>query len=226
MCGRYTVTVTMEELMLHFMLGNATILYSPRYNIAPGQWVPAIIGGHSADDRRLGELRWGLVPHWSAEEKSGPQPINLRAETVAEKPAFQRLLTRKRCLIPADGFYEWKKQGSGDKQPVRFIMKDRSLFGMAALYDTWQQPDGGKLHTCTIITTAPNRLVAEVHNRMPVILPREAESLWFDRTATDSRALVPLLTPFPEERMDAYEVDRKVGNSRYDEADCIEPIPR
>lgn len=222
MCGRYTVTVTMEELMLHFMLGNS-FQYSPRYNIAPGQWIPAIIGSEAADQRRIGELRWGLVPHWSKEEKGGAQPINLRAETVAEKPSFQQLLTRKRCLIPADGFYEWKKSGNV-KQPVRFIMKDQSLFGMAALYDTWIQPDGGKLHTCTIITTEPNPLVAEVHNRMPVILPREAESLWLDRSVTDAKKLIPLLQTFPEEQMRAYEVDRKVGNSRYDEADCIEPL--
>lgn len=225
MCGRFTITVTLEELMLHFLLGESVAAkYAPRYNIAPGQWIPAIIGGEAEGERRLGELRWGLVPNWSKEEKAGPNPINLRAETVTEKPSFQRLLTRKRCLIPSDGFYEWKKSGKSSKQPIRFTLKNDSLFGMAGLYDTWIQADGGRLHTCTILTTTPNSLVASVHDRMPVILTQEAEALWLDRTVTEVHRLKPILAPYPEELMTSYEVDPKVGNVRYDEPDCIDPL--
>ncbi|WP_028548713.1 SOS response-associated peptidase [Paenibacillus sp. UNC451MF] len=225
MCGRYTVTVTLEELMLRFMLGDSIAAkYAPRYNIAPGQWIPSIIGGETVQERRLGELRWGLVPNWSKDEKSGANPINLRAETVTEKPSFQRLLTRKRCLIPSDGFYEWNKTGKSSKQPIRFTLKDGALFGMAGLYDTWIQADGGRLHTCTIITTTPNRLVASIHERMPVILNSESESIWLDRTITDVQRLKPLLAPYPAELMTSYEVDPKVGNVRYDEPDCIAPL--
>ncbi|WP_282935675.1 SOS response-associated peptidase [Paenibacillus sp. RC67] len=225
MCGRYTITVTFEELMLHFLLGdNVTAKYEPRYNIAPGQWIPAIIGGETPADRRLGELRWGLVPNWSKEEKSGVNPINLRAETVSEKPSFQKLLTRKRCLIPSDGFYEWKKSGKSSKQPVRFTLKTGSLFGMAGLYDTWVQADGGRLHTCTILTTTPNKLVSEVHERMPVILTEESESIWLDRKVTEVQKLQPLLVPYPADLMTSYEVDSKVGNVRYDKPDCIDPL--
>ncbi|MCS7464638.1 SOS response-associated peptidase [Paenibacillus doosanensis] len=224
MCGRYTITVSLEELMLHFLLGSGPASYGPRYNVAPGQWIPAILGGGEGAPGRLGELRWGLVPGWTKEAGGGPKPINLRAETVGEKPGFQRLLMRKRCLIPADGFYEWRKTGNGAKQPVRFVMKDRSPFGMAALYDTWVDPSGGKLHTCTIITTSPNEVVAGVHDRMPVILPREAEKIWLDRTVADVRPLLPLLTPYPADKMTSYEVDARVGNSRYDAPDCIEPM--
>ncbi|GAA4870542.1 SOS response-associated peptidase [Paenibacillus vulneris] len=224
MCGRYTVTVTLEELMLHFLLGeNVAARYAPRYNVAPGQWIPAIIGGESQGDRRLGELRWGLVPSWSKDEKAGVTPINLRAETVTEKPSFQRLLSRKRCMIPSDGFYEWKKAGKS-KQPIRFTMKDGGLFGMAGLYDTWVQANGEKLHTCTILTTEPNDLVAAVHDRMPVILTKESESLWLDRTVTEVSRLKPVLASYPASLMTSYEVDPKVGNVRYDEPDCIAPM--
>ncbi|MBU7315934.1 SOS response-associated peptidase [Paenibacillus oleatilyticus] len=223
MCGRYTVTVSFEELVLHFMLDRRPAPFQPRYNAAPGQWIPAIIGGAGDGVNRLGELRWGLVPSWAQDDKSGARMMNARAETAAEKPAFRGLLKRKRCLIPADGFYEWKRIGSR-KQPVRFVLADGGLFGMAALYDTWLAEDRTKLHTCTILTTAANELVAEVHERMPVILPREHESLWLNRTVQDERELLPVLQPYPAERMRYYEVDPKVGRVSYNEPDCIEPL--
>ncbi|WP_141335461.1 SOS response-associated peptidase [Paenibacillus sp. tmac-D7] len=227
MCGRYTITVSWDELMMRFLLDGRPGKYQPRYNAAPGQWIPAILGGEQGFGERaanrLGELRWGLVPSWAQDAKSGARMMNARAETVAEKPSFRTLLSRKRCLIPADGFYEWKKTGGG-KQPVRFVLKDGGLFGMAALYDTWVGEDGDKLHTCTIVTTAANGLVAEVHERMPVILTREREKVWLDRSVREQAELLPLLEPFPAERMDYYEVRPEVGRVAYDEPDCIRPL--
>ncbi|TVY11567.1 SOS response-associated peptidase [Paenibacillus cremeus] len=224
MCGRYTITAEWEELMLRFLLDIRPGKYQPRYNAAPGQWIPAIIGAdHAEAGRRMGELRWGLVPSWSKDDKSAFRMINARSETVAEKPAFRSLLARKRCIVPADGFYEWKVSGK-TKQPMRFRMKDRSLFGMAALYDTWQTPDGSKLHTCTILTTSANTLVSPIHERMPVILNGEAERLWLNRRIQEEKEFLPLLSPYPAEAMEFYAVDPKVGRVQYDEADCIEPI--
>ncbi|MCG6197347.1 SOS response-associated peptidase, partial [Anoxybacillus sp. LAT_38] len=129
--------------------------------------------------RRIGQLRWGLVPSWAWDEKIGSKMINARAETLREKPAFRRLFERKRCMIPADGFYEWKQMARG-KQPMRITMRDGEPFAFAGLFDTWTAPDGHKLHTCTIITTRPNELVADIHDRMPVILRPEHESAWLD----------------------------------------------
>ncbi|WP_426453495.1 SOS response-associated peptidase [Paenibacillus sp. S-38] len=222
MCGRFTITVTWEELLLRFMLDPRAGAYQPRYNVAPGQYIPAILGGGDAPNR-LGELRWGLVPAWAHDDKSGARMINARSETAAEKPAFRSLLKRKRCLIPSDGFYEWKKEG-GRKQPVRFVLQDGAPYGMAALYDTWAAPDGGKLHTCTILTTAANPLVAEVHERMPVILEPEGERLWLDRSIQGESELLPLLKPYPAESMRYYPVDSKVGRVQHEAADCIEPL--
>ncbi|MCZ8520585.1 MULTISPECIES: SOS response-associated peptidase [Paenibacillus] len=227
MCGRFTVTVTWEELLLRFMLDPRPGAYQPRYNVAPGQYIPAIIGGDASDGtraaNRLGELRWGLVPTWAQDEKSGVRMINARSETAAEKPAFRSLLKRKRCLIPADGFYEWKNDGVR-KQPMRFVLAEGGLFGMAAMYDTWLSADGSKLHTCTILTTRANELVAGVHERMPVILEPEGERLWLSRSLQEESQLLPLLKPYPAESMRSYPVDPKVGNVKNDTADCIAPM--
>jgi putative SOS response-associated peptidase YedK len=216
-------------MMVRFLLGvGGSERYGPRYNAAPGQWIPAILGSLHDDNQgtpvsRLGQLKWGLVPSWASDEKSGNKPVNLRAETVADKLAFRQLLSRKRCLIPADGFYEWEKTGS-KKQPVRFTMNDRSLFGMAALYDTWLTLDGSKLHTCAIITVPANGLVARIHPRMPAILQPEHEAVWLNRSITGPERLIPLLEPFSEQRMTAYEVDPKVGKVDYDAPDCIDAL--
>jgi putative SOS response-associated peptidase YedK len=228
MCGRFTITVEWDELLLRFMLDRRPGKYQPRYNLAPGQAIPAIIGGirdKGADQaaNRFGELQWGLVPSWSADAKGGFRMINARSETVAEKPAFRQLLERKRCLIPADGFYEWKTTGKS-KQPYRFITRAGGLFAMAALYDTWASADGSKLHTCTILTTEANELVAEIHPRMPVILQPEAERFWLDRSVQAKGELLPLLAAYPAELMDRYEVDAKVGKVQWDEPECIQPL--
>lgn len=192
-----------------------------RYNIAPGQQILAIIA--EKGKRRIGELRWGLIPSWAKDAKQGFQLINARAESLQEKPSFQKLLVRKRCMIPADSFYEWKQTEKG-KQPMRIQRKDEKPFAFAGLFDTWIQPDGQKLHTCTIITTRPNEVVAPIHPRMPVILREEDESLWLDREFQDVDKLQSLLVPYDAERMRAYPVTKAVGSVKNDEPECIREV--
>jgi putative SOS response-associated peptidase YedK len=221
MCGRFTIISDPAKLMEWFHLDEIPFDFQPRYNVAPGQFIPAIIADGAR--RRIGQLRWGLVPSWAKDEKIGYSMINARAETLSEKPAFKNLFARKRCVIPADSFYEWKSTGKG-KQPMRITMKDGSLFAFAGLFDTWIRPDGGKLHTCTIITTRPNELVAEIHDRMPVILHAEDESIWLDRERFDPDLLQSLLTPYEASRMRAYPVSAIVGNAKNDLPECIEEV--
>jgi putative SOS response-associated peptidase YedK len=221
MCGRFTLVTDPEKLMQRFMLDEITLDLQPRYNIAPGQPVPAIIA--DGGKRRIGQLRWGLVPSWAQDEKIGSRMINARAETLTEKPAFRRLFERKRCLIPADGFYEWKQTDKG-KQPMRITMKNGEPFAFAGLFDTWTRSDGQKISTCTIITTAPNEVVADIHNRMPVILRSEDESLWLDREKYDAELLQSLLVPYDADQMRAYPVPAIVGNPGNDTPECIEEV--
>lgn len=213
MCGRYTITISLDELYEIFMVdavgGYNPSVYKPRYNVAPTQMVPAIIGHEGK--RKLGELRWGLIPAWAKDEKIGYQTINAKAETVADKPAFRTSFQRKRCLIPADGFYEWKKSGAA-KQPYRILMKDRPAFAMAGLYDTWTTPEGNKISSCTIITTTPNELMVDIHDRMPVILRLEDEAAWLDRSNQDVGLLKSMLKPYDAAKMRAYPVSSAVGN--------------
>lgn len=220
MCGRYTITITLEELMSRFMIDMPLPpFHTPKYNVAPGQMVMAIV--NDGERNRLGELKWGLVPQWAKEEKVGNMMINARAETITEKPAYRIPFQRKRCLIPADGFYEWKREGKA-KQPMRIMLKSKELFAMAGLYDTWIAPDGRKISTCAVITTAPNELMEDIHDRMPLILRPEDESLWLDRSVTDTGRLQELLRPYPAEEMRAYPVPALVGNVKNDLPECIE----
>lgn len=224
MCGRFTLGVTMEELMLHYMLNDVPnyIDYRPRYNIAPTQQVFAII--HDGTKRRAGTLRWGLIPYWAKEIRIGSNMINARSETLLDKPAFRVPFLRKRCLIPADGFYEWQKHGNGQKTPFRITLKDRKLFSFAGLYDTWMSPEGEKISSCTIVTTQPNALMSPIHNRMPVILSAEQEQLWLDRTIQRPEDILPLLTPYPENQMHAYPVTMEVGKVANDSIELISPV--
>jgi putative SOS response-associated peptidase YedK len=221
MCGRFTLVTEPEKLMRRFHLDEIPFDLQPRYNIAPGQPIPAILadGGR----RRIGQLRWGLVPAWAQDEKIGYKMINARAETLTEKLAFRNLIARKRCIIPADGFYEWKQTGRG-KQPMRITMKNGDPFAFAGLFDSWTAPDGRKVSTCTIITTAPNELVANIHDRMPVILRPEDEDLWLDRERFDPELLRSLLVPYDAGQMRAYPVPALVGSPKNDVPECIEEI--
>ncbi|MBB6675512.1 SOS response-associated peptidase [Cohnella nanjingensis] len=222
MCGRYTITILLEELIARYFLDEESSSYrGPRYNVAPGQLVPAVV----SDGRRnrLGELKWGLVPPWADDPKVGNKMINARAETAPERPAFRNALRSKRCLIPADGFYEWRKTADG-KRPMRIGLRGGGLFSLAALYETWVAPDGSKLHTCAVLTTSPNALMADIHDRMPVILRPEDEARWLDRRIQDPAPLLPLLVPYPAGEMAAYEVDPRVGNVANDDPACMAPV--
>ncbi|WP_068787002.1 SOS response-associated peptidase [Paenibacillus phocaensis] len=222
MCGRFTITLPLDELIIRYLiLENRLAKFAPNYNVAPMQFIPAVISGMQGN--RLGELRWGLVPSWAKEDKIGGSMINARAESLTEKPAFRKLLTSRRCLIPADGFYEWQQRASG-KQPYRIVMKDGGLFSFAGLYDIWSDPQGNKLATCTIITTEPNSLMAEIHTRMPAILRPEHEAEWLARNNADSPSLLQLLQPFESAKMRAYPVSPAVGNVRNNTRELLEEV--
>lgn len=220
MCGRYTITITLEELLLRYYIDpDFNINYTPRYNVAPGQLIPAIV--NDGQRNRIGHLSWGLIPSWAKTQQN--PTINARAETLLEKPTFKVPFLKKRCLLPADSFYEWKKTGSG-KQPMRIMLKSEALFSFAGIYDTWVSPDGQKRSGCAIVTTAPNPLVAGIHNRMPLLLKPEDEMTWLDRGLQDPNVLSSLLQPFPAEAMKAYPVSPAVGNVQNDSPACIEEL--
>ena len=222
MCVRFTMTDPIEQILERYYASIADgFEYRPNYNAAPMQHIPTIIG--SKDGNRLGSLRWGLVPVWAKDDKIGNKMINARAETLAEKPAFKRLISSKRCIIPTNGFYEWRKEGTA-KQPMRILMKDDRLFSLAGLYDTWTDPDGNKLSTCTIITTEPNSLMEDIHNRMPVILRSEDEAEWLGRDNDDVQTLLGLLKPYQAAEMRAYEVPKEVGNVRNNNEGLLKDI--
>lgn len=221
MCGRFTLVTNPDQLQVRFSLDDIPFDLQPRYNIAPGQLIPAII--EDKGQRRIGQLKWGLVPTWAQDEKIGYKMINARAETLQEKPAFKRLFERKRCIIPADGFYEWQQRKSG-KQPMRIMMKSGELFAFAGLFDTWIKPDGQKVHSCTIVTTKPNEVVKDIHDRMPVILRQEDEAIWLDREKYDAELLRSLLVPYDPEEMRAYPVSTIVGSPKNDVPECIAEI--
>lgn len=224
MCGRFTLGISLEELMLRYMLEEIPdyIDYKPHYNIAPTQQIMAVIHDGS-QRRRAGTLRWGLVPHWAKDLSIGSRMINARSETVLDKPAFRESFLRKRCLIPADGFYEWLKEENGTKTPYRIIPRT-GLFSFAGLYDTWIDPEGQRISTCTILTISPNTLMSRIHDRMPVILPPGKEQLWLDRTVQQPAELLPLLRPYPEEEMEAYPVSRAVNRVANDSVELTHPL--
>lgn len=190
-----------------------------RYNVAPSQSIPVIL---TDDGPRLTMLKWGLVPFWAKDPKIGNKMINARAESVAEKPSYREAFKRRRCLIPADGFYEWRTlPGTKTKTPVYFKMKSGKPFAFGGLWET-NKKCGDELRTCTIITTTPNDLVANAHNRMPVIIPQDAYEYWIDSAEKDPKDLVDLLVPYPVEEMEAYEVSRVVNSPANDVEECIE----
>ncbi len=220
MCGRYILTITGKVLAEAFALEEVPDL-PPRYNIAPTQDAPVI--RETGGGRRLDILRWGLIPSWARDPAIGNRLINARAETAASKPSFRSALRRRRCLVPSDGFYEWRKTPSG-KQPWLIRMRDGSPFAMAGLWETWRTPHGDPLESFTILTTEPNELVAPLHDRMPVILPPESWSTWLDPELDDPSALSHLLGPHPPEAMTAYPVTPAVGSPSFDEPACIKPL--
>lgn len=219
MCGRFTLTQSTQAVAQRFGVQFVLFECLPRYNIAPSQPVAVVLqnGG-----RRLEACRWGLVPFWAKDLEMGSRLINARAETLAEKPAFKYSLARRRCLIPADGFYEWRKEGNR-RIPVYIRRRDGGLFAFAGLWDEWQSPDGSPLRTCTIITTEPNALIAPIHHRMPAILKPEHETLWLDPSLKEPTQLLAVLQAYPETELEAYPVSARVNSPNHDDPSCIQP---
>ncbi len=219
MCGRYTLKTPAGDLAERFGVVGDVPSLEPRYNVAPTQEVAAVLA--DSGGRRLEMLRWGLIPSWAKDPEMGNRMINARAETAPEKPSFRKAFRERRCLIPADGFYEWQKTNNG-KQPFYIRMRDGSPFAFAGLWESWQDADGPTVRSCAIITTRANELVGEVHDRMPVILDPEDHDLWLDPDFDETDPLASLLKPYPADAMEAYPVSRFVNSPRNDDERCIE----
>ncbi len=222
MCGRYTLIADLGDLAQRFEFDGANFSYDPGYNIAHTESVLTV---KNIEGREAALMRWGLVPFWAKDPKIGARMINARAETVAEKPAFRNALKKRRCLVLADGYYEWQKTSTG-KRPFRIILKSGEPFAMAGLWETWKDPQGNVVPSCTIITTAANDFLTPIHNRMPVILSRETESLWLDSDLEQPSALTNILTASPNDALDAYEVSTMVNNARNDNPEVIARLER
>jgi putative SOS response-associated peptidase YedK len=221
MCGRFTLTVDPAEIVDTFGNFSFPTQFSPRFNIAPTQPVLAIPNDAK---NKADFFIWGLIPSWAKDPGIGSRLINARGETIAEKPSFRGSFKYKRCLILADGFYEWKTQpGTKNKTPYFIHMKDRKPFAFAGLWDEWQSPDGGAVRTCTIITTEPNELMSSLHNRMPVILGSKNYDLWLDPTPQTPDKLLHLIKPFPTESMYAHPVSTLVNKPGNDRPECVVP---
>ncbi len=224
MCGRFTQTVDTATLAARFRAVTARATVSgPRYNIAPTDFVPVVVlqGGAPA----LEEFRWGLVPSWAKDLRQRPQPINAKAETLATSGLFKRLLPTRRCLVLADGFFEWRR-GPDGKVPLRFTLRGRAPFAFAGLFDVWRDPAKGAsppLRTCTIVTVGANALVEPIHDRMPAILAPENEEKWLDPERKDPLALAELLAPYAAEAMESYEANPAVNDARNKGPECVEP---
>lgn len=225
MCGRYRLTAKERYIAEHFDLnGDEDVQWAARYNIAPTRDV-AIVRQDTRERRRhFSLMRWGLVPYWAKDASFGSRAINAMAETAAEKPAFRDPLRKQRCLIPADGFYEWKKLSSREKQPYNIGLKNDDLFAFAGLWDRWRSPSGW-LETCTILTTSANSLTRNVHDRMPVILQPQDYDLWLDPGITAPARLQHLLRPLDAALMRKYPVSLKVGNPQFDSPECAAEVP-
>lgn len=219
MCGRYTLTNT-AGMAARFKAEQPELPLKARYNVAPSQVMPVVVR-NSPNHFEL--MKWGLIPFWSKEPKAGYSTINARAEGIADKPAYRKPIRSQRCLIPADGFYEWQKTGT-TKQPYFIHLKDEELFGFAGLYDIYRDKEGNELKTFTIITTEANELMAPIHNRMPVILRPEDEDLWLDPGVTDPQQVLDLLRPYSVKEMEAYPVSKQVNSPENDVPELVKAV--
>ena len=220
MCGRFTLTLDSEQIQKAFPWVTVPDNITPRYNIAPAQPV-AVVPNDGAN--RLDYFIWGLIPSWAKDPRIGSRLINARGETLAEKPSFRSAYLRRRCLILANGFFEWQLQpGSKMKIPMLIRMKSGEPFAFAGLWDIWHSPDGSMVQTCTIITTQPNKLMQPIHNRMPVILPENEFPLWLDSGERRPESLDNLLKPFLENKLEAVRVSPIVNNPHYDGPECVQ----
>lgn len=219
MCGRYTLSNT--DLKKRFSTANNLSGLDPSYNITPGSFVPTIT---RSSPNNITKMHWGFVPEWSKDGKFSM--INIRNDTLRDKPYFTGVMTKTRCLVPSDGFYEWKKTKAGgkvSKEPYYFFLKDNPLFSFAGIYNLRTDAEGKEIYTFAIITCEPNYLVGEVHNRMPVILDKKTEDLWLDSDSQNSDTLLKLLTSYPPAKMSAHKVSYLVSNSQKDGPELIKP---
>lgn len=224
MCGRFSITSPAREIAAAFGVAEPFDL-APRYNVCPGQDVPVVRSRHGADERVLDLVRWGLVPWFVKEPGPAGRMINARAESAATSPAFREALRRRRCLVPADGFYEWRPGATkkDPKQPFHIHRGDGRPLALAGLWERWKAPDGSRLESCTILTTTPNELLAPVHDRMPVILAPDAWSLWLDREVQEVERIAPLLVPAPPEHLVVTPVSTWVNDPKHDDPLCLAP---
>jgi len=221
MCGRFELHSAFEIIAKLFGLTGGSITMPTGFNITPGKDIAIIVkvGGKN----ELAACRWGFVPSWAKDLKDGYKMINARAETVAEKPSFRQAFSRHRCLVVADGFYEWKNEG-GKKTPVYVHLKNGQPFGMAGLYNLWTSPGGETVCTSTIITTDANETLKPIHDRMPVIAPPDKVDLWLDPSVHDKDKLLPLLRPYPDKELELYEVSTRVNSPKIDSKENIQKI--
>jgi putative SOS response-associated peptidase YedK len=228
MCGRYTLILLQDlKSIFPWIDGPEDSSTPPRYNIAPTQPILAATNDVKPGGRaKFDYLLWGLIPSWAKDPKIGNRMINARAETLAEKPAFRTALRRRRCLIPADGFYEWRKNADGSKTPMYVRRKDGEPFAFAGLWDDWHDPAGGgsQVRSCTIITTRPNALMAPIHDRMPVIVPAEKQRRWLAAQEVEAAEVADVLEPCAADAFEARAVSTIVNNARNERPECIESV--
>ena len=224
MCGRYSLTVDLDDVRRRFAYFEEDLILPRRYNIAPTDPVVTVRRSKSdGGEQNHGEImRWGLIPYWSKTGPKGPPMINARDDKVETSKMFSGAFQRRRCLIPADGFYEWRKSGD-TKVPLRFTLKGGGLFAFAGIWESWRNPQGDRLPSCAIITTEPNELMAPIHDRMPVILPEEAEAAWLDLETSDFNTLGAFLKPLPAGSMEYYTVSNNVNYVKNDDPSCVAP---
>jgi putative SOS response-associated peptidase YedK len=219
MCGRFALFASGEELRQRYPMVDIPEL-EPRYNVAPTQQVAALRATDSG--RALSMLRWGLVPSWATDVSIGYKLLNARAETVAEKPSFRSAFKKRRCVVPASGYYEWQKTGARNKLPHFIRPRDGGLFSFAGLWESWHDPHGEIIESCTIVTTEANAVTRPVHDRMPLILDPSAEALWLDAGA-ETASLHALLVPYPDAKLEVIPVNPWVSNARNQGPRCLEP---
>ena len=227
MCGRFTQQFTWQELHALYGLTNVPQNIEPRYNLAPTEKAWVVRHDPKTGGRTLEALRWGLVPHWAKDLSIGAKMINARGETLATTPAFRDAFRERRCIIPASGFYEWKKTGAA-KQPYAIVPADARVFAFAGLWSSWREKTAGGeaewIRTCAIVTGEPNELLAPIHNRMPVILPRETWPAWLGEEQASADELQSLLKPYQADRMRAYPISTRVNSVKNDAPDLLEAV--
>ena len=224
MCGRYKLTAYEQWLSDYFNLDPADVDWAARWNVAPTDEVATVGQSRREPKRKFARMRWGLIPSWAKDMSIGASAINAVSETAAEKPMFRDAFSKRRCLIPADGFYEWKQLSSKKKQPYCIEMADASLFAFAGLWETWKDPAGKVIHSCTILTTEANALLKDMHHRMPVILSPDDYDLWLDPGITDPTKVADLLKPFDARKMKVHPVSSFVNKAGNEGPECATEV--